>query len=66
MTNNVIAQILGGEKRILDGVNTVADVKAKMGASGYAAAVNGSPADDSQTLSEGDIVTLSKAVKGGI
>jgi sulfur carrier protein ThiS len=65
MTNNVIAQVLGGEKKILDNVATVADVKKLMGAEGYTAAINGSPASDSEALSEGDIVTLSKAVKGG-
>jgi sulfur carrier protein ThiS len=65
MTNNIIAQVMGGAKQILDGVNTVADVKTRMNAQGYTALVNGSPADDSYALSEGDIVTLSKAVKGG-
>lgn len=67
MTNNVIAQVFGGEKKVLDGVSTVADVKAKMGCTAnYAALVNGSPAADSDELSEGDFVTLSVAVKGGL
>lgn len=66
MAKNVIAQVLGGEKKVFDDVNTVSDVKSKLGAStGYTAAINGEPAEDSQTLEDGDVVTLSKAVKGG-
>jgi len=66
MVNNVIAKILGGERTIVDGVKTVNDLKIRLNASGYTAAVNGNPASDEHALSEGDIVTLSKAVKGGM
>lgn len=65
MAKNVIAQVLGGEKKVLDDVYTVADVKAKLGASAYTASVNGSPASDSESLEDGDFVSLSQAVKGG-
>ncbi len=66
MAKNVIAQILGGDKKVLDDVYTVRDVKSKLGvAEGYTAAVNGDTAEDSEELQEGDVVTLSKALKGG-
>jgi hypothetical protein len=65
MANNVIGQVLGGSRQILDDVKTVGEVKAKMGATGYTAAINGNPAEDSAEVVEGNIVTLSKAVKGG-
>ena len=66
MANNIIAQISGGSKQVLDNVDTVAQVKTKLGAeAGYTAAINGDPADDSELLEDGDVVTLAKAVKGG-
>lgn len=66
MANNIIAQVLGGEKKVMDGVTTVADVKAKLGVSGYTASINGSPANDQDALQEGEFVSLSQAVKGGL
>lgn len=66
MPNNVIAQILGGDKKVLDNVNTVKDVKEKLGVSGYTASINGDPAQDTDTVTEGDFVSLSQAVKGGM
>jgi sulfur carrier protein ThiS len=66
MTNNIIAQVSGGEKRVLENHSTVAQVKATMGCTeGFTAMINGSPAADSDALDEGDFVSLSKAVKGG-
>lgn len=66
MANNIIAQISGGSKQVLDNVYTVNEVKIKLGAeAGYTAAVNGDPAEDSEALEDGDVVTLAKAVKGG-
>lgn len=65
MANNVIAQVLGGEKKVLDNVSTVRDAQTRLGAEGYTAAINGSPANVDEALDEGDIVTFSKAVKGG-
>ena len=66
MSNNVIAQVSGGSKKVLDGVNTVSDVKRELGATdGYTAMVNGSPAQDNDSLEDSDVVTLAKAVKGG-
>lgn len=66
MANNVIAQVLGGEKQILDNVETVKDVKEKLNVLAYTATVNGDQADNSEELSDGDFVSLSQAVKGGL
>jgi sulfur carrier protein ThiS len=66
MAKNVIAQLSGGSKQVLDGVDTVRDVKAKLNATtGYTAAINGDSAEDNEELNDGDVVTLAKAVKGG-
>jgi hypothetical protein len=62
----IIAQVLGGDRKILDDVTTVGQVKEKMGVPTYTATVNGQPADNSTVLAEGNIVTLSQAVKGGL
>ena len=65
MANNIVAQVLGGEKKVLDGCETVGDVKMKLNASGYTASINGEPARDADELNDGDFVSLSQAVKGG-
>lgn len=65
MANNVVAQVLGGEKKVLDNVNTVGDVKEELGAEAYTASVNGDPAKNDYQLDDGDFVSLSQAVKGG-
>ncbi len=62
---NVIAQVVGGSKKILDNCETVGDVKKELGCSTYTANVNGEPASDDDTLSDGDFVTLAKSAKGG-
>lgn len=67
MANNVVAQVLGGDKKVLDGVFTVQDVMSKTGTtSGYTASVNGDSQSPSYTLEDGDFVSLSQAVKGGL
>lgn len=67
MANNIIGQVAGGIKTVLDNVESVQDVKQRLGATeGYTAAVNGNPADNDQVLEDGDMVTFSKAVKGGL
>lgn len=66
MAQNVVAQVSGGSKKVLDGVETVGDVKSQMNALGYTASVNGDPAQSSDTLQDGDFVSLSQAVKGGL
>jgi sulfur carrier protein ThiS len=65
MANNVIAQVLGGAKQVLDNVNSISDLKQKLNLAQYTATLNGSPAADDENLTDGDFVTLSQAVKGG-
>jgi sulfur carrier protein ThiS len=65
MATNVVAQKLGGEKRVLDNVNTVRDVQTQMSADGYTASVNGDPAKSDTRLNDGDFVSLAQPVKGG-
>lgn len=67
MANNIIGQAMGGSKQVLDGVSTVYDVKVKLGCTdGYTALVDGDPQSDGYLLTDGEMVTLSKAVKGGL
>jgi hypothetical protein len=66
MAQNIVSQVLGGNKRVLDNVHTVGDVKQAMGATNHTASINGEPARDSDTLADGDFVSLSQAVKGGL
>jgi hypothetical protein len=65
MAQNVITQILGGDKKVLDGVQTIGDIKKALAVSSYTATLNGSPASDSDSVEDGDFVSLSQAVKGG-
>lgn len=67
MANNVVGHVIGSDKKVLDEVSTVADVKSKLkiGAD-YTASLNGQQASDSEEVSAGDYVTFSRAVKGGI
>jgi len=65
-TENVIAQVIGGSKQVLDGVETVADVKAKLDAGSHVAQINGQPAADDAQVRSGDFITLAKAAKGGL
>lgn len=65
MARNVVAQVLGGEKKVFDDVRTVKDVTDKLGVTGYTATVNGDQQSASHELDDGDFVSLSQAVKGG-
>jgi hypothetical protein len=63
---NVIAQVLGGDKDVVDGVNNVGDVREKMGiGNDYSATLNGSGVKDDATVRDGDFVAFSRKVKGG-
>lgn len=65
MADRVTAVVLGGTPRVLDNVETVADVKEMMNVPGYQATVNGDTADDNTFLEDFSYVSLSAAVKGG-
>lgn len=63
---NVISQVLGGDKAVLDDVSTVADARERMGLSAdYSATVNGEPASGDTGLRDNDFVAFSRKVKGG-
>jgi len=65
MANKVTVQVLGASPQILDGVNSVADIKQRLNVAHYAANINGRGADDTQQLQDFSYVTLSPQVKGG-
>lgn len=66
MAKNIIVQVAGGSKQVMDDVYSVGEIKRRLGLTdGYTAALNGDTASDDTNLEEGDMVTLSKAVKGG-
>lgn len=66
MAANVVVQVSGGSKQVLDGVSTVGDVKQRLGLSGYTAMVNGNPTQDCTQLQDGNYVTLAQPIKGGV
>lgn len=67
MVDNVVGQVVGGEKIVCDGVSTVGDVRRKMNVSSeYTATVNGDNASDSSYVSRGAYVAFSRKVKGGL
>jgi hypothetical protein len=61
----VTAQVLGGEVKVLEDVDTVGEVKDLMGVSSHTATVNGEPAEDDDALMDFEFVSLSPSVKGG-
>jgi len=68
MAKNIIAQTLGGDKKVFDDVTTVAEVQAKLMpllGDGYQASINGDTASASDVLEDGDVVTFARQVKGG-
>jgi hydrogenase maturation factor len=65
MANKVTVQVLGGDTKVIDGVETVRDVKTMFNVPSYAATINGDPATDEEGLEDFSFVALSPAVKGG-
>lgn len=64
MAKNITAQATGGQPKVFNDVETVADVKEQMNLTSYQASVNGEPADDDYELSDYEFVTLAPKVKG--
>lgn len=65
MATNVIAQVVGGQKRVIDSAANVGEIREQLGLTGnYKAQVNGDNAEDSAILRTGDFVSFSEAVKG--
>jgi sulfur carrier protein ThiS len=66
MANKVTAQVLGGQVKVLDQVETVQDVLDILELSGsYTASINGEPASNDAELNDYEFVSFSPAVKGG-
>lgn len=65
MANKVRGQVSGGASRDFDGVNTVADIAAALGASDRTATVNGVPAQHNQILKDYDYVAFADKKTGG-
>jgi sulfur carrier protein ThiS len=66
MAKNVIVQPLGGTKQVMDDVRTVRDITTKLNLTGYTATVNGDQQSPDYEVDDGDFVSLSQAVKGGL
>lgn len=66
MARNIIAQAVGGQKRVLENVSTVGEARSALGLdAAYSADVNGTGSKpDSFILNEGDFVAFAPQVKG--
>lgn len=63
--NNVIGQVVGGQKRVFDDCSTVGDIRAKLGiGANYAGAIEGVNQPDSAQLHDNQYVSFSEQVKG--
>lgn len=60
----VVVKVLGGSLTEVE-ADTVGELKDDLDLGSHSASVNGSPADDSTELSDGQIVALAPSVKGG-
>ncbi len=65
MANKVTVQVVGGQSKTLDGVNTIADVKRALNLPNHTATLNGDSASPETQLSDYNFVHLAPAVKGG-
>ncbi len=65
MANGISVFVTGSAGKSFDGVDTVGDVKRKVGYPKHTALVNGSPADDDYELSDHERVDLAPNIKGG-
>ena len=62
MAKNVISQVLGGQKKVLDDVFTVSDVRRNLGlGANYRASIDGTPAEDRDSVRDGNYVSFSEA-----
>ncbi len=65
MAQNIITQVLGGSKSVMDGVSTIADIRAKLSlGANYSASIDGEPASDSSEVVDGNYVSFAHQVKG--
>lgn len=67
MAKNIRAQVLGGQVKDLNDVDTIQDVLDALELDGaYAATINGEPAENDTELNDYEFVTFAAAVKGGL
>lgn len=62
---NIIVKILGKDGAQDKSAETVGELKSLLGLSNHSASVNGSAQENDFSLSDGQLVTFSTAVKGG-
>lgn len=60
----VTVEITGSTPQTIEGVNTIADVKAKFNKMNYVAKINGEAASDEDVLEDYQFVSLAENVKG--
>lgn len=66
MASKITVQVVGGgSAQVFDGLDTIAEIKTKLGLPNHTAAINGDPASDSEQLDDYSFVQLSPPVKGG-
>jgi predicted double-glycine peptidase len=65
MGKKVTVQAIGGEAKLLEDAETVADAKRAVDLPTYTATVNGNPAQDDEELDDFAFVSLAPPVKGG-
>ena len=61
----VKVKILGNPEVKEYSVDSIGELKSELGLEGYSATVNGSAQDDSYAPQDAQLITFSKAVKGG-
>jgi len=61
----VIVKVTGGSAVPHD-ASSVSELKSKLNLQGYTASVDGEPANDGDELEDGNYVTFSQAIKGGV
>ncbi len=66
MANNVTAQALGAQPKVLNDVSTVADIISQLELDNPSVKVNGQTKDSDYTLSDFDFVSFGAKVKGGL
>lgn len=65
MANKVTVEVIGSDPRILDGFNTVGEIRDELNKEGCVIKVNGNVVSDDTQLSDYAYVSISDNVKGG-
>jgi hypothetical protein len=63
--SNIVAQVTGGQKKIVDNVTTIKDLRLQMNlADNYVATMDGTPVNDNDYIKEKAFVSFAEKVKG--